>query len=893
MMKAHLQVTLALVLTASAAFAGETVVLDASSYWRCRYTGGTDVASTEAGELVNVHPRAVRDKGTKTVDGKTKKVQVLKKHPRQLIWAVPGGNWRSAEYDDAAWARLRGPFLIGAYRTPQFAYRSVPMVCLRGRFRVDDPGRAGGLKLSIVYQGGVAVFVNGTEVVRKHLPAGELKPETLAEAYPAEAFVDAEGFLLDSKSPKEANADRHAKRLREMKDFEIPASALRKGVNVLALELHRAPAAEAMFMRKCKADRWNLEKHTQYHWWSRVGIKTLSLSAPAGAGVAGHAGAARPAGLQVWAAPIYQEVTGADYGDPCDLPGRVRLCTGRGGAVSGQVVASSGAEIKGMKAVASDLKGPGKIPASAVQLRYARPGWKRGRNSTPVFMELEYFPADPVPAAGGGALQPVWLTVRVPADAKPGEYSGTVTVSAAGAKAVAVPVTLRVVDWRVPEPKDYQNSFLEFIQSPESVALHYKVEMWSEEHWKLLDHTFKLLGEVGNDMVWVTAQRKTHFGNEHAMIRFHKNGGGYKPDLKIADRYMGMAAKHLGRIQILSLYCYRCPWGPGMHFGNHKGKDLPVLISVVGDDGKLQEVEGPKWGTPECVALWKPVFEGIRKLAVKHGIDPKKVMIGATGDVPPTDTALDTLKEATGGALWVFESHVSRKALGTKKDHPTGYIARAWGGDGHHVDPSFGRGYGWKNRLGPWRTVNREHFDDHPLPFLRLRLEAMVTNVIYYKDVGGNKDYGTHGIGRLGADFWNVLEGKGGRKVELCGRYPETAWGQLKISYCAQHFLMPGRDGAVGTAQLEMFRESAQEIEARTFIEKALEEEAAAGKLGEELCARARAMLDARTRAAQITAAWGKIRDWRGVLALGVQELSEDLYATTAEVDAKLNGKGK
>jgi len=42
------------------------------------------------------------------------------------------------------------------------------------------------------------------------------------------------------------------------------------------------------------------------------------------------------------------------------------------------------------------------------------------------------------------------------------------------------------------------------------------------------------------------------------------------------------------------------------------------------------------------------------------------------------------------------------------KKYPVGMASRAWGGDGKHIDPDFGRGYGWKNRLRPWRTVTIE-----------------------------------------------------------------------------------------------------------------------------------------------------------------------------------------
>jgi hypothetical protein len=101
---------------------------------------------------------------------------------------------------------------------------------------------------------------------------------------------------------------------------------------------------------------------------------------------------------------------------------------------------------------------------------------------------------------------------------------------------------------------------------------------------------------------------------------------------------------------------------------------------------------------------------------------------------------------------------------------------------------------------------------------------------------------------------------------------------------------MPGRDGAIGTAPLEMFRESAQEIEARVFIEKALEDKATNALLGKELATRARSILDDRVRLAILSTFVGR-RDRRAILAMSVQECSEQLYALVAEVARKLAGK--
>ena len=53
----------------------------------------------------------------------------------------------------AAW--LRGPLKL----TAKAPYLS--RVCLRNRFIVTDPGKAGNLALTIVYHGGAAVYLNG------------------------------------------------------------------------------------------------------------------------------------------------------------------------------------------------------------------------------------------------------------------------------------------------------------------------------------------------------------------------------------------------------------------------------------------------------------------------------------------------------------------------------------------------------------------------------------------------------------------------------------------------------------------------------------------------------------------------------------------------------------
>ena len=91
-----------------------------------------------------------------------------------------------------------------------------------------------------------------------------------------------------------------------------------------------------------------------------------------------------------------------------------------------------------------------------------------------------------------GAVQPVWIMVRVPADAAPGEYEAKLTIHPAGADPVVVPVHLTVCPFRLPDTKDYV-TWTDFIQSPESLSLAYKVPLWSDAHFRLIGKSFRLL----------------------------------------------------------------------------------------------------------------------------------------------------------------------------------------------------------------------------------------------------------------------------------------------------------------------------------------------------------------------------------------------------------------
>ncbi len=560
-------------------------------------------------------------------------------------------------------------------------------------------------------------------------------------------------------------------------------------------------------------------------------------------------------------------------------PGPARIFGARNGVFSAQLVAPAGA-----RATATALSGPGVIPAAAITIRYAHlDGPGRSRFFDGLHPEL---PRE------RGDFQPIWLSVRVPGDAKGGIYKGSVGVGAA-----QIPVELQVADWKLPDPHDF-TTHVGIIQSPDSVALQYGVEMWSQRHWQLMEKSFELLGQVGTKTLYIPVQRRTHFGNEHGMVVWKKRAAALTPDLTLVERYIDMAVRHLGKIPVVCLYVWELDAADATHFPagaskEARTKDRKILISVM-ENGKLAEAEAPDWGTPACRDFLKPLFAGVKAILQRHGM-ADSLMVGISGDYMPSEAAVKDLAAVAPGAKWVAHAHGRYDKI---HGVPTGLQVSVWGLFGLR-DPDEPCKWEWqKPRYYGWQR-------DFPLTSFP-RYGSIYGNAVsaghgktggklaMYRSLAelamcsqGQPKFspGCSGFDRIGADFWPVLKGTRGAKT-LCGRYPETAWGQLNLTTATPALLARGQDGAVGTMRFENMREGLQETEARIFIEKALVDAKMRARLG-DLADKAEKMLDERVRGF-MTATPNKGAGWTNWSEGDWQERSAELYNTAAEVAARL-----
>ncbi|HUU43967.1 MAG TPA: glycoside hydrolase domain-containing protein, partial [Planctomycetota bacterium] len=489
-----------------------------ATLWRYFETWSTDVARTVDGRLVRVDPYGPRVKFDPNEIWvkyrrleETKVLQYELRETTQLDGSpAPPDGWMLPDFVDADWLRS-ATFM-------QSAYRGVAVVCLRGKFEVADPAKVTGLSLDATFQGGAVFTLNGKEIGRAFLPAGKLDRNTLADDYPRDAFVEPSGCLLRQfnssislntmmtpgeyrDAVKDAELQRrYGLRFRRF-EAAVPTSMLRRGTNVLAVEVHRAPAHETMFTTVSPREMgFNLIDQRNF-WWNRASLEGLTLSADAEPGAV-FPNTGPPKDVQLWNWPLWERVDPRLCGEPGQPVRPIRLAGARNGVFAGQVVVSGVKPIRALRTDVTDLTDArgNVLPKSCLRIRYPRQSERRRGSALDALVDAV---PDEIPMLHDhygrpqAAMQPVWLTVDVPADARPGDYAGTLSVRAEGLEATDVPVELHLSDFTLPESADFV-TYMGFVQSPDTVAIRYNVPMWSEAHWKLIERSFAVLGKLAS-----------------------------------------------------------------------------------------------------------------------------------------------------------------------------------------------------------------------------------------------------------------------------------------------------------------------------------------------------------------------------------------------------------
>ena len=150
--------------------------------------------------------------------------------------------------------------------------------------------------------------------------------------------------------------------------------------------------------------------------------------------------------------------------------GTLRLKAWKGERVNAQAVLWTQKELEGAEIAVSELKnGASVIPSSAVNTYFVRYvmtdelnkdgsggcGPRENKAEWDSSMVADVLDIVRVREVQARSTQPVWLNVWVPADARPGKYKGTLTVSGKNFEAMKLPFEIEVVNRTLPEPQKW------------------------------------------------------------------------------------------------------------------------------------------------------------------------------------------------------------------------------------------------------------------------------------------------------------------------------------------------------------------------------------------------------------------------------------------------------
>lgn len=801
--------------------------------------------------------------------------------------------WVKADFDDRGWAREHAPIQIERWYGGGMMTAEYHLIAARGKFRVDDPVSCQNLQLELSYIGGTVIYLNGKEIARAHLPTGKLQPDTLADKYPDECYLDANGFRIDNHKEE---AERVAKRIRRHV-MTIASADFVKGVNVLAIEVHRAPISETYLKARYEKSEWRGERMV----WSHVALTDVTLSAKAGSGL--RSNTVRPQGFQVWTANGIETLLQWHYGDPCEQPG-LALLAPRGGRAGGWIVVSSTTALSGVKAMAGDLVACDgvKIPSSAVKVFYTEPsavdktfnnnpGYDGLLDTAPVeakisadapkaFWGMPYsvLAKPPVP----GANQPVWVSVNVPATAKPGIYTGQVRVQATGLEPVDVPISIQVATWQMPDD-DHLVSMNNLYHSHESSAFYYQVPLWSDQHFEHMGKVLELSKGLGNRLCMIHLIKEAyHLGNHESMIRWIRRAdGGYDHDFTIFDRYLDLYAKKIGKPAVVLLSVFH----PYVDAKDTNGIARSATVSLLNKEtGQIENLRVPDYGTPAGAAFWKPVLDAVFQRLQKRGWLDAVVLGTSSDNGPKTPDPVTMFKEIWPDCRLMFSGHPNVTFYNTrdKVRVPVTCREHVWSAgilynpDGNLKVPPERQG---GNYPMPWKR-NEANLE---WGFMRVgvacidalyeRARASVWRMVEESTLQGN----LCGVGRVGLDFWPLPTNQKGREQyrALSGSVDM----HLGPSASTRMFLYPGTDGAVPTWRSELFREGLQVREAIIFLQQALD----SGRADDVLARRVKELLDERARYYLRTRA-GSPMHWVAFEGSNWQARDAALFTLCAEV---------
>jgi hypothetical protein len=194
----------------------------------------------------------------------------------------------------------------------------------------------------------------------------------------------------------------------------------------------------------------------------------------------------------------------------------------------------------------------------------------------------------------GKTAQPVWLTLDIPGDARPGQYRSTVKITGKGINAQELTLHVKVLNQNLPTP-DKWSFHLDFWQHPSAVARVNNLEMWSDAHFDAMKEAFKPLALAGQKVITATLNKdpwnvQTYDPYADMIVWTKNEDGTWTYDYTVFDKWVSMMMD-IGIDKMINCYSL-IPWNNELHY-----KDAQT--------GKFIDIKANP-GTENFEMMWRP-----------------------------------------------------------------------------------------------------------------------------------------------------------------------------------------------------------------------------------------------------------------------------------------------
>ncbi len=181
-------------------------------------------------------------------------------------------------------------------------------------------------------------------------------------------------------------------------------------------------------------------------------------------------------------------------------------------------------------------------------------------------------------------VQPLWVSINVPANTSEGNYTGTITVKAD--KSYQLKLTVKVLNKTLPPPAQWKFN-LDFWQHPAAIARVHNVKLWSDEHFVLMKKYYTMLANAGQKNITASIVNEPWghqtYDDYPSLIKWiKKKDGRWLYDYSLFDKYISFVM-NCGINKRINCYSM-VPWKIAFQYYDESlGKDT-VFTGKIGSD---------------------------------------------------------------------------------------------------------------------------------------------------------------------------------------------------------------------------------------------------------------------------------------------------------------------